>query len=210
MAKFSQKWHNGTSRARSTETSDGLAAIQAQLNNLRREIKKVNEKLYAAQVRERVQVNDLMPTIEEGEVVEEFRARNDARMINEIFRYPSDHDHDKKIHVDYAYNLKFPYMIVLEDMDDYRDEEMGDVIFGEPFLNEVGINAKKSRWDLLLLTVRITRLRMSAHKNAISKKKLRQGQIKHKNDDSDNKQPRKKVCKTEKFEAVKYSLGPNE
>ncbi|GJY27042.1 hypothetical protein Tco_0401768 [Tanacetum coccineum] len=50
MAEYSQKWHNGTSRARSTETFDGLAAIQAQLNNLRREIKKVNEKVYAAQV----------------------------------------------------------------------------------------------------------------------------------------------------------------
>ncbi|GJZ57757.1 hypothetical protein Tco_0613251 [Tanacetum coccineum] len=50
MAEYSQKWHNGTSRSRSTETSDGLAAIQAQLNNLRREIKKVNEKVYAAQV----------------------------------------------------------------------------------------------------------------------------------------------------------------
>ncbi|GJU32474.1 mitochondrial proton/calcium exchanger protein-like protein isoform X1 [Tanacetum coccineum] len=50
MAKYSQKWHNGTSRTRSTETSDGLAAIQAQLNNLGREIKKVNEKVYAAQV----------------------------------------------------------------------------------------------------------------------------------------------------------------
>ncbi|GJT55953.1 hypothetical protein Tco_0991007 [Tanacetum coccineum] len=45
------KWHNGTSsRTRSTKTSDGLAAIQAQLNNLRREIKKGNEKVYAAQV----------------------------------------------------------------------------------------------------------------------------------------------------------------
>ncbi|GJU71714.1 hypothetical protein Tco_1263119 [Tanacetum coccineum] len=44
MAKYSQKWHNKTSRTRSTETSDGLAAIQAQLNNLGREIKKVNEK----------------------------------------------------------------------------------------------------------------------------------------------------------------------
>ncbi|GJZ63721.1 mitochondrial proton/calcium exchanger protein-like protein isoform X1 [Tanacetum coccineum] len=49
MAEYSQKWHNGTSRTRSTETSDGLAAIQAQLNNLGREIKKVNEKVYAAQ-----------------------------------------------------------------------------------------------------------------------------------------------------------------
>ncbi|GKD28816.1 hypothetical protein Tco_1239594, partial [Tanacetum coccineum] len=36
--------------SRSTETSDGLAAIQAQLNNLGREIKKVNEKVYAAQI----------------------------------------------------------------------------------------------------------------------------------------------------------------
>ncbi|GKC31051.1 hypothetical protein Tco_1038345 [Tanacetum coccineum] len=50
MAEYSQKWHNGTSRGRSTETSNGLAAIQAQLNNLGREIKKVNKKVYAAQV----------------------------------------------------------------------------------------------------------------------------------------------------------------
>ncbi|GJV18977.1 retrovirus-related pol polyprotein from transposon TNT 1-94 [Tanacetum coccineum] len=50
MAEYSQKWHNGISRGRSTETSDGLVAIQAQLNNLGREIKKVNEKVYAAQV----------------------------------------------------------------------------------------------------------------------------------------------------------------
>ncbi|GJV77088.1 hypothetical protein Tco_1508672 [Tanacetum coccineum] len=51
MADHSQKWHNGTStRCRSTETSDGLAAIHAQLNNLGRKIKKVNEKAYAAQV----------------------------------------------------------------------------------------------------------------------------------------------------------------
>ncbi|GJV77753.1 hypothetical protein Tco_1509337 [Tanacetum coccineum] len=33
MAEYSQKWHNRTSRTRSTITSDGLAAIQAQLNN---------------------------------------------------------------------------------------------------------------------------------------------------------------------------------
>ncbi|GKB57737.1 hypothetical protein Tco_0913923 [Tanacetum coccineum] len=50
MVEYSQKWHNGISRPRSTKTSDELAAIQAQLNNLRREIKKVNEKVYAAQV----------------------------------------------------------------------------------------------------------------------------------------------------------------
>ncbi|GJT88286.1 hypothetical protein Tco_1070003 [Tanacetum coccineum] len=49
-AEYSQKWYNETSlKTRSIETSDGLAAIQAQLNNLKREIKKVNEKVYAAQ-----------------------------------------------------------------------------------------------------------------------------------------------------------------
>ncbi|GJS41007.1 hypothetical protein Tco_0566050 [Tanacetum coccineum] len=50
MAEYSQKWHNGTLRVRSTKTSDGLASIHAQLNNLGREIKKVNEKVYVAQV----------------------------------------------------------------------------------------------------------------------------------------------------------------
>ncbi|GKB90975.1 hypothetical protein Tco_0963247 [Tanacetum coccineum] len=91
----------------------------------------------------RDQGDDLMPTIEEGEVVEEFRARNDARMVSKNFGCPSDYDHDKKIRINYAYNLKFSCMIVLEDMDAYRDEGIGDVIFGEPFLREVGINAKR-------------------------------------------------------------------
>ncbi|GJV86414.1 hypothetical protein Tco_1530352 [Tanacetum coccineum] len=50
MVEYSQKWHNRTSRGTSTETSDKPASIQAQLNNLGREIKKVNEKVYAAQV----------------------------------------------------------------------------------------------------------------------------------------------------------------
>ncbi|GJU93444.1 hypothetical protein Tco_1318200 [Tanacetum coccineum] len=51
MVDYSPKWHNYTStRCKSSDTSDGLAAIQAQLNNLSREIKKVNEKVYAAQV----------------------------------------------------------------------------------------------------------------------------------------------------------------
>ncbi|GJS79108.1 retrovirus-related pol polyprotein from transposon TNT 1-94 [Tanacetum coccineum] len=94
----------------------------------------------------RDQVDDLMPTIEAGEVVEEFRARNDARIIRIFFVYPSDCKHNKKIRIDCAYNLKFSCMIdfaVLEDMDAYRDKGMGDVIFGEPFLREVGITAKR-------------------------------------------------------------------
>ncbi|GJT91115.1 hypothetical protein Tco_1079960 [Tanacetum coccineum] len=48
MAEYSQKWHNGTSRSRSTETSDGLTAIQAQLNNLGKIDQESNDKVYAA------------------------------------------------------------------------------------------------------------------------------------------------------------------
>ncbi|GJT32786.1 DNA-directed DNA polymerase [Tanacetum coccineum] len=50
MAKYSQKWHNGTSRTRETKNSNGLAAIQAQLNSMGRQIEKVNKKVYVAQV----------------------------------------------------------------------------------------------------------------------------------------------------------------
>nr|GEX25198.1 hypothetical protein [Tanacetum cinerariifolium] len=80
----------------------------------------------------RDQVDDLMPTIKEGGVIKELRARNDAIMVSKVFWYPSDCDHDKKIHIDCAYNLKFSCMIGTDD-----------VIFGEPFLREVRINAKR-------------------------------------------------------------------
>nr|GEU63623.1 reverse transcriptase domain-containing protein [Tanacetum cinerariifolium] len=51
MADHSQKWHNEMStRNRSADTFDRLATIQAQLNNFGRKIKKVNERVYAAQV----------------------------------------------------------------------------------------------------------------------------------------------------------------
>ncbi|GJX31381.1 homeodomain-like protein [Tanacetum coccineum] len=149
----------------------------------------------------RNQGDDLMPTIEEGEVIEEFRTRDDELNVG-IDDYPSYCDYDKKIHIDCAHNLKFSCMIgfkfthanffpllyvnvmskkfynsimiekmvykrnnvvgdlmnvpifvgtfsvvtdfaVLEDMDAYRDEGMGDVIFGEPFLREVGIKVRR-------------------------------------------------------------------
>ncbi|GJY37481.1 homeodomain-like protein [Tanacetum coccineum] len=149
----------------------------------------------------RNQGDDLMPNIEEGEVIEEFRTR-DEELDTKIDDYPSYCDSDKKIHIDCAHNLKFSCMIrfefthvnffsllyvnvmskkfynsimkdnmvykgdnivgalmnvpifvgtfsvvsdfaVLEDIDTYRDEGMGDVIVGEPFLREVGIKAKQ-------------------------------------------------------------------
>ncbi|GKA17103.1 putative reverse transcriptase domain-containing protein [Tanacetum coccineum] len=54
----------------------------------------------------RNQGDDLMPTIEEGEVIEEFRTR-DENLDTGIDDYPSYYDNDKKIHIDCAYNFKF-------------------------------------------------------------------------------------------------------
>ncbi|GKA40083.1 retrovirus-related pol polyprotein from transposon TNT 1-94 [Tanacetum coccineum] len=79
----------------------------------------------------RNQRDDLMPTIEECKVIEEFRTRYE-NLDTRINDYPSYCDEDKKIHIDF-----------LEDMDAYRDNEMGDIIFGEPFLREVGIKTKR-------------------------------------------------------------------
>ncbi|GJT79359.1 ribonuclease H-like domain-containing protein [Tanacetum coccineum] len=65
----------GLKGTRSTETSDGLAAIQGQLSNLGREIKKVNEKVYAAQVRCELckgpHYTKDCPQKEEGKILEE-------------------------------------------------------------------------------------------------------------------------------------------
>ncbi|GJW59940.1 hypothetical protein Tco_0109275 [Tanacetum coccineum] len=149
-----------------------------------------------------------MPTIEEGGVIEEFRTRDDEMDIR-IDDYPSYCNYDKKIHIDYAHNLKFSCMIgfefthanvflllyvnvmskkfhnsimkekmvckgnnvigdlmnvpifvgtfsdvmdfaVIENMDAYRDEGMGDIILGEPFLREDGI---KTKWFERIITI---------------------------------------------------------
>ncbi|GJT63433.1 putative reverse transcriptase domain-containing protein [Tanacetum coccineum] len=156
----------------------------------------------------RNQGDDLMATIDEGAVIEEFRTR-DKNLDTGIDDYPSYCDDDKKIHIYCAHNLKFSCMIgfefthanfflllyvnmmsrkfhnlimknkmvykgnnvvgalmnvlifvgtfsvmtdftVLEDMDAYRDKEMGDIIFDEPFLREVGI---KTKWFEGIITL---------------------------------------------------------
>ncbi|GJX88477.1 hypothetical protein Tco_0340491 [Tanacetum coccineum] len=65
----------------------------------------------------RDQVDDLMPTIKEGEVIEEFRARNDARMVSKI--------------------------LTMENMDSYRDQDIGDIILGEPFCKASCVEARR-------------------------------------------------------------------
>nr|GEU59125.1 hypothetical protein [Tanacetum cinerariifolium] len=67
----------------------------------------------------RNQGDDLIPTIKEGDIIEEFRTRYED-LDTGINDYP-----------------------ILENMDAYHDEGMGDVIVGEPLLREVGIKAKQ-------------------------------------------------------------------
>ncbi|GJV71059.1 hypothetical protein Tco_1491054 [Tanacetum coccineum] len=61
----------------------------------------------------RNQGDNLMPTIEEGDVIKEFRTRNED-LDTGINDYPSYCDDDKKIHIDCAHNLKFSCMIGFE------------------------------------------------------------------------------------------------
>ncbi|GJX82746.1 hypothetical protein Tco_0332227 [Tanacetum coccineum] len=80
MAKYSQKWHNGTSRGRSTETSDELAAIQAQLNNLGREIKKM--KLTTRNLVDLFKEGDIEQQLQEGNYGPKFMEAYGASHIN--------------------------------------------------------------------------------------------------------------------------------
>ncbi|GJW51108.1 hypothetical protein Tco_0092459, partial [Tanacetum coccineum] len=108
-----------------------LSTARAKINVYKRKITlRVGEESLFSQLR-RNQGDDLIPTIEEGEVIEEFRTRDDE-LDTKIDDYPSYCDSDKKIHID-----------LLEDMDAYRDKGMGDVIFGEPFLRKIGIKTKR-------------------------------------------------------------------
>ncbi|GJZ54820.1 reverse transcriptase domain-containing protein [Tanacetum coccineum] len=76
----------------------------------------------------RDQVNDLMPTIEEGEVVDkhviqEVKTRNDDKMVSKFFGYTSGYEEDEKI--------------LVEDMDPYLDEGMGEVVSEHNKMNEI-------------------------------------------------------------------------
>ncbi|GJS75397.1 gag-pol polyprotein [Tanacetum coccineum] len=95
----------------------------------------------------RNQVEDLGPTAEEGEVIDEpiediVETRNDDDEIsNGIDEYPSFCYFDRKIHIDCAYNLQFSCMIVAKNIDAYRDEGLGDVIVKKPFCREIYVKA---------------------------------------------------------------------
>ncbi|GJW52576.1 putative reverse transcriptase domain-containing protein [Tanacetum coccineum] len=150
----------------------------------------------------RDQLDDLMPTIEEGEVIDEVKAMNDRNMVSKTFGYPSVYNQSEKIRIDCAHNLKFSCMIgfefihvnflpslpinvmskkfynsimkdkiefrgrnelgdwanipifignfyvltnftVVEDMDPYLDEGMGEVVVGKPFCEVSCVETKR-------------------------------------------------------------------
>nr|GEV49437.1 hypothetical protein [Tanacetum cinerariifolium] len=85
----------------------------------------------------RNQVDDLEPTIKEGEVVDEpmmdiVTTRYDDEMIDELDEYPSYYDFDRKIYIDFV-----------ENMVAYRDDGMGDIIIGRPFYRKACVKTRQ-------------------------------------------------------------------
>ncbi|GJS73881.1 hypothetical protein Tco_0706722 [Tanacetum coccineum] len=76
MAEYSQKWHNGTSRSKSTETSDGLAAVQAQLRERSR--KQSMEDTLSKFMSELAKRHE-----ENSNLIKEIRASTDAAIRNQ-------------------------------------------------------------------------------------------------------------------------------
>ncbi|GJV41614.1 hypothetical protein Tco_1420054 [Tanacetum coccineum] len=172
------------------------------------------------------QVDDLMSTIEEGEVVEEFRARNDVyqwvlyflttlmgsylvrnvmskKFYNSIRKYKLEYKGNNVVGTIMnipifvgTFSIKTDFT-VLEDMDAYHDERMGDVIFGEPFLREVRINAR--RFDGMITIYNgneeVTYQMMRSHPR-----------FKHHTNEQCNKiLPLLKVCKEDKMNKISHS-----
>ncbi|GJW22562.1 hypothetical protein Tco_0033184 [Tanacetum coccineum] len=85
----------------------------------------------------RNQGDDLMPTIQEGEfhnlIMKDKMVYKGDNVVGALMNVPIFVG-TFSVMTDFA---------VLEDMDTYRDEGMGDIIVGEPFLREVGIKAKR-------------------------------------------------------------------
>nr|GEU36131.1 lysophospholipid acyltransferase 1-like [Tanacetum cinerariifolium] len=127
------KNNNPTNRSQNLKFGDFL-----KLNDLNEPLELRNQEM-----------EDLGCTIKEGEVINERMEdivetrHNDKDIIDEIDEYPCFCEYDRKIHINYAYNLQFSCMISCENMDAYRDKDMGDVIAGKPFCREVCVKARR-------------------------------------------------------------------
>ncbi|GJW35823.1 reverse transcriptase domain-containing protein [Tanacetum coccineum] len=94
----------------------------------------------------RNKVDDLEPTVEEGEVVNEPMmdiVKTRFNFVGGLDDYPSNYDFNRRIRINCTYNLKVLCMIVEEDMDPYLDEGMGDVIVEEPFCKASCMEARR-------------------------------------------------------------------
>nr|GEW98292.1 hypothetical protein [Tanacetum cinerariifolium] len=132
-----------STRTSNIETSDGLAVIQAQLNNLGREIKKVTEKVYVAQIfyLQRKKTQGVLPYIvicfEKASA--DLGASVSVMPLTTFTNLGLGDLAPTKLTVELAdRTLKLPngiaenvlVGIVVENVDAYRDEDMRDVIVG--------------------------------------------------------------------------------
>ncbi|GJW52658.1 hypothetical protein Tco_0096743 [Tanacetum coccineum] len=91
-----------------TETSYRLVAIQAQLNNIGREIRKTEDYLTSSRI-----------------LSFHLRAIRNQELRLKLWRF------------------KWEMELVVENMDGYRDQDMGDVIVGEPFYKASCVEARR-------------------------------------------------------------------
>nr|GEW06067.1 hypothetical protein [Tanacetum cinerariifolium] len=93
----------------------------------------------------RNQVNDLGPTIREGEVIDEpmkdiVKTRNDDdddEISNGIKEYPSFCDYDRKIHINCAYNLRFSCLMGYEHVNDNFFPLLSINVMSKSFYNTI-------------------------------------------------------------------------
>ncbi|GKA11145.1 putative reverse transcriptase domain-containing protein, partial [Tanacetum coccineum] len=85
---------------------------------------------------------------------------------------------------------------VLESMDAYHDERMGDVIFGEPFLREVGINTRRFEWMITIYNGddEVTYQMMRSHLRF----------KRHTNEQCNKNPPLLKVCDDDKMNGISH------
>ncbi|GKE63948.1 hypothetical protein Tco_1514315, partial [Tanacetum coccineum] len=96
----------------------------------------------------RDQVDDLMPTIEEGEVIYEpmidmIKTRNNESFDEEFYNsITMDKVELKGKNVVGAF-MNVPIFVVVENVDGYQDQDMGDIILREPFCKASCVEAKR-------------------------------------------------------------------
>ncbi|GJS32648.1 reverse transcriptase domain-containing protein [Tanacetum coccineum] len=119
----------------------------------------------------RNQVNDLGPTREEGEIIDEpikniVKTRNDNEKIEGINEYPSIYDYDRKIHVECAYNWQFSCMIGFTNLRRtwmFTMMRRWEMSLLENHFAELHVSKQGDSKDLLPFTMVRPLLKVSAH-----------------------------------------------